>query len=259
MNVIWGMMLLVGIAYGILTGEAQAVSDAVLSSAKEGVSLCITMFGAMALWSGLMEIAKDAGIVRSVTGKMKPVIRFLFPEIPVDHPAIERIAAAFAANMLGLGNAATVYGLKAMEALENLEEERRETADCSTDSAEHPAEARPFPTEVKQRHLSPGGTEPRYSAPTRAKRRVQTLTPNKAQRRVLSFAPHGTASNEMCTFLILNISSLQLIPITVIAYRGQYGSVNPSAVVGPGIVATAASTGAAVVFCKLMDRITRAK
>lgn len=64
----------------------------------------------------------------------------------------------------------------------------------------------------------------------------------------------GIASNEMCTFLILNISSLQLIPVNVIAYRSQYGSVNPAAIVGPGIVATAVSTVVAVVFCKVMER-----
>ena len=64
----------------------------------------------------------------------------------------------------------------------------------------------------------------------------------------------GVASNEMCTFLIVNISSLQLIPVSVIAYRSQYGSVNPTAVVGPGIVATAVSTGAAILFCRIMDR-----
>ncbi len=66
--------------------------------------------------------------------------------------------------------------------------------------------------------------------------------------------PKGIASNEMCTFLILNISSLQLIPVNVIAYRSQYGSVNPAAIVGPGIMATAVSTGVAVIFCKIMDQ-----
>ncbi len=65
--------------------------------------------------------------------------------------------------------------------------------------------------------------------------------------------PRGVASNEMCTFLILNISSLQLIPMNVIAYRSQYGSVNPAAIVGPGIVATAVSTLVAVIYCKVMD------
>ena len=68
-----------------------------------------------------------------------------------------------------------------------------------------------------------------------------------------SAVPKGTASNEMCTFLILNISSLQLIPVNMIAYRSQYGSVNPAAIVGPAIVATAVSTLVAVVFCKIID------
>ena len=66
--------------------------------------------------------------------------------------------------------------------------------------------------------------------------------------------PPGTASREMCTFLIMNISSLQLIPVTMIAYRSQYGSVNPSAITFPAILATAASTGVAVIFCMGMDR-----
>ncbi len=203
MNAIWGGMLLIGIVYGILTGQVEAVSEAVLSSAKEGVSLCITMFGVMALWNGLMEIANDAGLIHVITRKIRPVIQFLFPRIPKDHPALEHIATNCVANVLGLGSASTVYGLKAMEALEELEEERRRKG-------------------------------ARYSA-----------------------MPRGTASNEMCTFLIINISSLQLIPVNIIAYRTQYGSVNPTAVVGPGIVATAVSTGVAVVFCKIMESRAR--
>ena len=66
--------------------------------------------------------------------------------------------------------------------------------------------------------------------------------------------PKGTASNEMCTFLILNISSLQLIPVNMIAYRSQYGSVNPAAIVGPAIVATMVSTLVAIIYCNAMDR-----
>lgn len=66
--------------------------------------------------------------------------------------------------------------------------------------------------------------------------------------------PKGVASNEMCTFLIINISSLQLISVNMLAYRSQYGSVNPSAVVGPGILATIVSTLAAIIFCKIMSR-----
>jgi spore maturation protein A len=166
------------------------------------------MIGVMALWVGLMEIAEQSGLIAKLTRKIQPFISFLFPKIPKDHPAREYIAANFIANILGLGWAATPAGLKAMEALANLEEERRR------DSG--------LPQLQRER-----------------------------QRGVVF--PPGTASNEMCTFLILNISSLQLIPVNMIAYRSQYGSVNPAAIVGPGIAATFCSTLAAVIYCKCKD------
>ncbi|MCD7763531.1 MAG: nucleoside recognition protein [Lachnospiraceae bacterium] len=233
MNAIWGGLLLTGIVYGILTGRADAVSEAVLSSAKEGVSLCVTMFGVMAFWSGLMEIAKEAGLIRAVTGWLRPVMRFLFPRIPKDRPALEHIAANCVANVLGLGSASTVYGLKAMEALEELEEERRREEQAAEE-------------EIGHKETLEKETEESYGINENSQRQKRKRVPR-------SVVPHGTASSEMCTFLILNISSLQLIPVNIIAYRTQYGSVNPTAVVGPGIVATAVSTGVAVVFCKIME------
>lgn len=151
-----------------------------------------------------MEIASKSGVIELASKKMGPLLRFLFPGIPEGHPAKEHIAVNFISNFLGLGWAATPAGLKAMEELEKLEEERR-----------------------------------RYDGKRTAGKRQAV--------------PRGVASNEMCTFLILNISSLQLIPMNVIAYRSQYGSVNPTAIVGPAIAATAVSTAAAVVFCKVMD------
>lgn len=218
MNYIWAAMILIGIIYGTLTGNVGAVSEAVLSSSKEAVSLCITMLGVVALWSGLMEVAKDSGLINSVSKGMRPLIRFLFPDIPKGHPAADHIIMNCAANFLGLGWAATPAGLRAMEALEELEEERRKED-----------QAGKWNREILKR----GASE-----------RTHALRP----------MPRGTASNEMCTFLILNISSLQLIPVNIIAYRAQYGSVNPTAVIAPGIVATAVSTGVAVVFCKVMGR-----
>lgn len=193
LNLLWGAMLLIGIVYGAATGRMNEVTDAALSSAKEAVSLCITMAGIVAMWVGVMEIAKSSGLVERLTGKMQPLLGFLFPGVPGEHRAMEFISANMIANFLGLGWAATPFGLKAMEELAELEKQRK------------------------------------------------------------SVSP-GTASNAMCTFLILNISSLQLIPVNIIAYRSQYGSVNPTAIVGPGIVATAVSTVVAVVFCKMMDR-----
>lgn len=214
--------------YGILTGHINAVSDAVLSSSKEAVTLCITMFGVMGLWMGLMEIAKEAGLVRSISRRIRPLIRFLFPDIPEGHPANEHITMNFVANFLGLGWAATPAGLNAMESLAELEEERRVSA--SSESADARRQA-----DEDQRTA---GTE--RAAGMRRGRKTYAM-------------PRGVASNEMCTFLILNISSLQLIPVNVIAYRAQYGSVNPTAIVGPGIAATMVSTLVAVAFCKLME------
>lgn len=193
LNLLWGAMLLIGIVYGAATGRMNEVTDAALSSAKEAVSLCITMAGIVAMWVGIMEIAKSSGLVERLTRKMRPLLGFLFPDVPGEHRAMEFISANMIANFLGLGWAATPFGLKTMEELAKLEKQRK------------------------------------------------------------SVSP-GTASNAMCTFLILNISSLQLIPVNIIAYRSQYGSVNPTAIVGPGIVATAVSTVVAVVFCKVMER-----
>lgn len=220
MNILWGSMILIGIIYSAVTGTMQEVSDAALSSAREAVTLCITMVGVMALWVGLMEIARESGMIAGLTRKMKPFIRFLFPRIPEGHPAQEHISVNVIANILGLGWAATPAGLKAMEALSDLEEERR--TGVKTDSEEREGKA---------------GQKKRQ----------------KGWMRRIGGMPREIASNEMCTFLIINISSLQLIPVNMIAYRSQYGSVNPTAIVGPGIAATAVSTLAAIVFCKVMD------
>lgn len=196
LNYLWAGMIIVGVVYAAFTGRMPDITNAALDSSKEAIALCITMMGVMSFWVGLMEIADKAGIVKSLSWKMRPLIRFLFPDMPKGHPAEEHITTNIIANVLGLGWAATPAGLKAMDELGKLEEERR-----------------------------------------------RGILPGPVRRR-------GTASNEMCTFLILNISSLQLIPVNVIAYRSQYGSVNPTAIVGPGILATAVSTGVAVVFVR---------
>ena len=117
MNNLWIGMILLGIVYGAVTGNMQAVTDAVFASAKEAVTLCITMTGMMALWVGVMEIARGAGLIRKWSEKLKPFIHFLFPGIPKGHKVQEYIAANMIANILGLGSAATPAGLKAMEEL----------------------------------------------------------------------------------------------------------------------------------------------
>lgn len=124
LNYIWAFMILVGIVYAAFTGNMAAVTDAALSSAGEAVSLCITMAGVMALWMGLMKIAEKSGLIARLTTGIQPLLSFLFPDIPKKHEARQYIATNFIANILGLGWACTPAGLKAMEALAKLEEER---------------------------------------------------------------------------------------------------------------------------------------
>ena len=193
MNALWAGMMLMAIIYGTFHGTIPAVTQAALDSAKEAVSLCITMLGILSFWMGLMQVGSASGLIGRMTRGIRPVLRWLFPRIPEDHPALEQIAVNCIANVLGLGWAATPAGLKAMEELSELEKKRRAY-------------------------------------------------------------PAGVASDEMCTFLILNISSLQLIPVNIIAYRSQYGSVNPTLTVVLANVATMVSTAVAVVFCRIIQK-----
>lgn len=195
LNTIWAFMILTGILYAACTGRMSDVTNGALSSAGEAVSLCITMAGVVALWMGLMEIAKQAGLITKLTKGISPFLDFMFPKLPREHSAREYIAVNLIANVMGLGWACTPAGLKAMEALGKLQSERGK--------------------------------------------------------------PTYIASNEMCTFLILNISSLQLIPVNMIAYRSQYGSVNPAGIIAPAVFATLCSTLAAVVYCKIKERICK--
>lgn len=183
---IWAAMVIIGVVFAAFNGTLAEVGTAAIDGAKEAVTLAITMIGVMSLWCGIMEIAKESGLLKAMTKGIYPAIRWLFPNIPKEDSANEEIATNIIANIFGLGSAATPAGLKAMESLARLN--------------------------------------------------------GYSQR----------ASVEMCTFLILNVSSLQLLPVNLIAYRSQYGSVNPTAIVGPAILATIISTFAGVVFAKVM-------
>lgn len=194
LNYIWAFMVIVGIIYAVITGNIEAVSNGFLNSSKEAVTLCITMVGVVSFWTGIMEVGKQAGIIRQFTKLITPLVDFLFPKIPKEHKSREYITTNMIANILGLGWAATPPGLKAMEALGELNREKNGE---------------------DKKHI---------------------------------------ASDEMCTFLVINISSLQLIPVNIIAYRSQYGSVNPTAVVAPAIVATLVSTVIGVIYCKIRSR-----
>lgn len=120
MNWIWLGLLAVGIITAAFTGRMDAVTKAAFDAAKTAVELCIGLIGIMALWLGLMKIAETAGLVQALARLLRPVMRRLFPDVPVEHPAMGSMLSNIAANLLGLGNSATALGLKAMQDLQSL-------------------------------------------------------------------------------------------------------------------------------------------
>lgn len=120
LNYIWFGMLVIGFIVAILNGKIDAATQAAIDSAGKAVELGIELLGIMCLWTGLMRIAEKSGLVQNIARIIRPVLRFLFPEIPGKHPAMGAIVMNLAANFLGLGNAATPLGLKAMGELQKL-------------------------------------------------------------------------------------------------------------------------------------------
>ena len=110
----------ISVIAGIVTRNIEAVTEAALDMAKVAVEIAIGLIGIMALWLGIMKIAEASGLIRIIARGLRPITVRLFPEVPEDHPAIGSIVLNMAANMLGLGNAATPLGLKAMEELQEL-------------------------------------------------------------------------------------------------------------------------------------------
>lgn len=207
LNILWVIMIAGGITFAAFHGTMGKITEVCISSATEAVNLCVFMLGVIGVWNGMMEIAVRSGLMKKISRVMYPFIHWLFPDIPRGHKANEYIAANMAANILGLGWAATPAGLKAMRELKKLEGYRGNNKRC-----------------------------------------IQGKIPGES-------CNEGRASDMMCAFLVLNISSLQLVPINMIAYRSQYGSVNPTSVVFPAILATTISTLAGILFIKGMEII----
>lgn len=192
-NYIWAFLIVIGTVVGVATGNAQEVENAAIEGAKEAALLCISLVGAYALWLGILNVAKEAGLVESLARRMRRVIRALFPDVPTGSEASGFITLNIVANMLGMGNAATPFGLKAMKALQEL-------------------------NPVKER-----------------------------------------ASDSMCMLLIVNASSVQLLPLTVIALRSAAGSSAPAEIVLTALIATAITTAVGITAGKILQRTGRCK
>ncbi|OON97375.1 MAG: nucleoside recognition protein [Epulopiscium sp. Nele67-Bin005] len=188
LNYLWSFMVIFSIIMSIFGGDMRGLTTEMLNSSQTALKICFETAGVLAMWMGIMRIAEKANLIDTLAVRMTPILNFLFPDVPKNHPARKYIATNIIANFLGLGWAATPPGLKAMVELQKLNSD-------------------------KQR-----------------------------------------ATNAMCMFLIINISSIQLISINMVSYRHSYGSVNPTEIVGPSILATLCSTIVAIIFAKMMYR-----
>ena len=188
LNYIWLALILLAVLVSGFTGRIREMVEGGFKAAETAVTLALGLIGVMALWLGVMRLAEKAGLVQALARALRPVLRWLFPDVATEHPAMGAMVMNIAANMLGLSNAATPLGLRAMRDLESLN-------------------------------------------------------------------PHpGTATNAMCTFLAINTSSVQLIPVTAVAVMAASGSTNPSAIIGTAFLATICSTIAGVAAVKTLEK-----
>ena len=130
LNYIWFGLIFISVVVGTITGRIDQVTEAAITMSKTSVEIALGLIGIMALWLGTMKIAEDSGLIQIIAKTLRPITIRLFPDVPSDHPAIGSIVLNMAANMLGLGNAATPLGLKAMKELQEINEHK----DTATDA-----------------------------------------------------------------------------------------------------------------------------
>lgn len=127
---IWAGLITVGVVTAALRGEIDMITNSALASAQSGIEMILGLLGIMVLWLGLGKIAEEAGLIQQLAKLVAPLLRPLFPSIPRDHPALGSILMNTSANMLGLGSAATPFGLKAMQQLQELNKRPGEASDA---------------------------------------------------------------------------------------------------------------------------------
>ncbi len=127
-NKIWGFFIIVGTLFALCNGKIDVINEEIITSCKSALDLVIQLFPVIALWLGVMKIASSSGLLEKISYKISPVLRFIFPEIPAGHPALGYISSNIIANIFGLGNAATPFGLKAMESLQELNPKKEEAS-----------------------------------------------------------------------------------------------------------------------------------
>ena len=189
-NYIWGVFIILGITYSIINKDPNLTNN-LLTSGKNSIDMILTILPLMCLWLGITKIAEASSLLTLVSKKLSKVVRIIFPEIPKDHPAIGYISSNIVMNMLGLGNAATPFGIKAMEKLKELNKNK------------------------------------------------------------------DVASRSMITFLVINTSSVTIIPTTVISLRLLHGSIDASEIIPVTILTTFISTFLALILDRIFYLVWR--
>ncbi|SHE87329.1 spore maturation protein A [Caldanaerobius fijiensis DSM 17918] len=187
-NIIWFLIIFISLIIGGMNGKIDQVVNAAITSSKDAVEVALGLIGIMSLWLGIMKIAEKEGLIHVLSRLIMPLIKRLFSDIPPGHPAIGAMVMNISANILGLGNAATPFGIKAMKLL-------------------------------------------------------QELNPRK-----------DTATNAMCTFLIINTGCIQLLPTTIIAIRTAAGSKNPMEIISGVILTSTLSLISGIILVKFFER-----
>lgn len=189
LNIIWLILIALSVIFGIINNRLDAVVSAVTDSAKLAFEIAMGLVGIMVFWLGLMKVAEECGLITLIARVLRPILTRLFPEVPPEHPAMGAMVLNMSANILGLGNAATPMGLKAMKELDSL----------------NPIS--------------------------------------------------GVATNPMCTFLAINTASIQLIPVTGMAYLAANGGTHPTDIISSALLASICTTTAAIVSVKLFAKL----
>jgi len=129
-NKIWGFFIVVGILFCLCTGNTEIINSELLNSTKQALDMAVKIFPVMALWLGIAKIAEESGLLKKMSLKLSKILKYIFPEIPKDHESLSYISSNIIANMFGLGNAATPFGLKAMQSLQSIND-KKDTASRS--------------------------------------------------------------------------------------------------------------------------------
>ncbi len=185
---VWIFLIGLGFVFSFAHGKPETISNVLFFDLQQSVELIIKLIPVMAFWTGLMSIVEKSGILNKLSIVIKPMVKFMFKEVQDNTKAVNAIIMTIAANMLGIGNSATAFGIKAMHEMQLTNKDK------------------------------------------------------------------NTANNAMCMFLIINVSSIQLIPLSVIKLRADAGAATPGDILVPTLIATTFSTAVAIIFAKYYER-----